>query len=511
MLVAGTVVTILIGFALDRAADRYLAQSMNRYAGDVADGVSTQMAQYGATLTDVARGVAAQSDLHRDDWEAISAGLDSERLPGVSAYSFVIPARSDQYAALQRRWRGLGATGLTFNPVGTGGDHLFIVYAKAADGGAPAPPGTDVGQVPELVEAMSLARSSEELAATGTYILLKDRALPTAQQKPSFSLVAPVVTRTGVFQGWMVLGVHGTDFLDRTLSNRSQGMVQVVLDESRSGRSVTIASALAGTVDRDPSLVRERTISVGQRVWHLSVLPTNRLRGTADTALRAVAMGSCIGGTLVVALMVAVLAEARNRAETKVEQRTAELLHDIARRKEVEQMLRERESELHHLAFHDPLTGLANRILFYDRVSHALLTHARGNQTFAVIFVDLDGFKSVNDRLGHVAGDELLCVVATRLTGCLRESDTVARFGGDEFAVVTERLAHPDDARKAAARIVEELGRPYDLEAGTARVSASVGIALNRPGDRADDVLREADLAMYTAKKAGKARFVVAG
>jgi len=164
------------------------------------------------------------------------------------------------------------------------------------------------------------------------------------------------------------------------------------------------------------------------------------------------------------------------------------------------------------LAFSDQLTGLANRGLFYDRVGHALATHAREGSTFAVFFLDLDGFKQVNDKFGHSAGDLVLRVVADRLRSCLRDSDTVARFGGDEFAVIAERLADPDDVHFTAERIVRSVREPIEVGGGReAGVTASVGIALNRPGDTADDILREADLAMYTAKTTGKSRHVLAG
>ncbi|WP_051167531.1 diguanylate cyclase domain-containing protein [Actinoplanes sp. N902-109] len=139
------------------------------------------------------------------------------------------------------------------------------------------------------------------------------------------------------------------------------------------------------------------------------------------------------------------------------------------------------------------------------------MTHGHSGESFAVIFIDLDGFEQVNDRLGHSGGDALLREVAGRLSGCLRAADTIARFGGDEFTVLTERLGDPAAARVAAARVVEAIGRPYLLEAGAAHVTASVGIAVNRPGTGADAVLRAGDLAMYTAQKAGKARYVVSG
>jgi diguanylate cyclase (GGDEF)-like protein len=155
-------------------------------------------------------------------------------------------------------------------------------------------------------------------------------------------------------------------------------------------------------------------------------------------------------------------------------------------------------------AFHDSLTGLPNRALFLDRLQHALDVAARRETELCVLFVDLDRFKAVNDSIGHAAGDELLRAVAERLSVCTRAADTAARFGGDEFAVLLEddgRGVQPD---AVAERIIAAMRRPFDVEGKEVFIGATVGIAHARdasPG--ADELLRNADLAMYRAKKAG--------
>ncbi|WP_212997231.1 sensor domain-containing diguanylate cyclase [Winogradskya consettensis] len=510
VLLAGGVVSAVVGYALARSEQRYASQSMDRYTSDVSAAVTAEVNRYGATLADMSRAVAAQSDLSRDDFRDITDGLDADRLPGASGLSFVVEVAREDLTAVQNYWRAHGAIGLTLRAAGPGTSHEFVIYSRSVDG-VPVNPGQDVDTVPVLAEALATARYGGALAATSTYVLLKDRAQAATRHEASFSLVSRVQTRTGRFRGWLVMGVHGADFLDRTISDHSQGVVRVAVNDPSGTDTMVIASTGAGAEDPDPALVRERAISVGQRVWRLTLYPTEHLLSGTDHTLRTVAIGSCLGISLVLAVLVGVLAGARNRAITQVEHATAELRRDIAHREEVEQRLRERESQLEHLAFHDHLTGLVNRSLFHERVTQALITHAAADESFAVIFIDLDGFKQVNDRLGHAGGDDLLRQVGGRLSACLRAGDTIARFGGDEFAVLTEHLADPADVRVAATRIVETVGRPYLLDAGPAGVTASVGIALNRPGNDADDILREADLAMYTAKKAGKARFVVAG
>ncbi len=166
------------------------------------------------------------------------------------------------------------------------------------------------------------------------------------------------------------------------------------------------------------------------------------------------------------------------------------------------------ERELAHQAFHDALTGLPNRALFNERVSHTLQS-ARGRGT-AVIFLDVDGFKSANDRFGHGVGDQLLQQVAARLAAVLRDSDTVARFGGDEFAILIECAHDPlDEATTAAERVLQELSQPFRLGDHELTLSASIGVAIASHDATAETLLRDADIAMYRSKAAGKARWTV--
>jgi diguanylate cyclase (GGDEF)-like protein len=162
----------------------------------------------------------------------------------------------------------------------------------------------------------------------------------------------------------------------------------------------------------------------------------------------------------------------------------------------------EAEEQLRHQAFHDPLTGLANRALFTDRVEHALVL--RGG--VAVVFLDLDDFKAVNDSLGHLAGDALLQAVALRLTGALGPGDTIARLGGDEFAVLFEEAGAAVGAADVAERVIAALQEPFDLDGREVFVTASIGIGV---GEDAEELLRSADVAMYRAKASGKAQYVV--
>ncbi len=166
---------------------------------------------------------------------------------------------------------------------------------------------------------------------------------------------------------------------------------------------------------------------------------------------------------------------------------------DISARKAFEDQLVQR-------SLHDDLTGLPNRALLRDRLRHAMAQAERQRAALAVLYLDLDGFKAVNDRLGHAAGDELLVKVANRLQACLRTTDTAARVGGDEFVVLCEFLRNDHEAGKVSERIASSLARPYELTQGRALVTVSIGLALPRRGEDPEAVLARADAAMYDVK-----------
>ncbi|GAC1477452.1 MAG: hypothetical protein NVS1B4_20160 [Gemmatimonadaceae bacterium] len=167
------------------------------------------------------------------------------------------------------------------------------------------------------------------------------------------------------------------------------------------------------------------------------------------------------------------------------------------------------ERELTHQAFHDPLTNLANRALFRDRVGHALTVAQRSGTPIAVLFLDLDEFKMVNDSLGHAVGDRLLAAAAVRLVACVRTSDTVARLGGDEFALLIEDATSVSECERVAERIAASMRQPFDLAGTEGIITTSIGIAVAAPHETADDLVRNADVAMYMAKSRGKGGYQI--
>ena len=179
------------------------------------------------------------------------------------------------------------------------------------------------------------------------------------------------------------------------------------------------------------------------------------------------------------------------------------LLVDITDRKRLE-------SKLIHDALHDPLTGLANRVLLRDHLERALARRGRSPGTIALLFVDLDDFKRINDSYGHAAGDQILVRVAERLVDTVRADDVVGRQSGDEFAVLLAQVRDPDEAAVSAKRILGELRRPILLGAHSIVVGGTIGVAVAmEPGATAEDLLTQADAAMYAAKADGKGRHAV--
>ena len=177
------------------------------------------------------------------------------------------------------------------------------------------------------------------------------------------------------------------------------------------------------------------------------------------------------------------------------------LVRDITQR-------REAEARLVHLAHYDALTGLPSRTLFRDRATHAILHAARVGRLLAVLYLDLDHFKPVNDRLGHEAGDQVLKIAAQRITGCLRATDTASRVGGDEFVVVLSDLLNTNDAFGVAKDVLAALAKPFELSGKAIRITVSVGVAIYpADGEDLDSLVKEADDAMYRAKKRGRNNF----
>ena len=254
--------------------------------------------------------------------------------------------------------------------------------------------------------------------------------------------------------------------------------------------AVAISSLYGGL---GPGLTATMLSALGSNYFFLA--PYNALFSRPEEALRL-----CI--FLSTGVIVSWLAEGRKRAEDQLRERNEELERWVARQETLEEQLR-------HKASHDHLTDLHNQQSFYEHLTGALSRARRRGSKVAVLFVDLDDFKLVNDSLGHQEGDRVLREVAERLRGCLRDADVPARFGGDEFVVLLEDVTDASRALEVAERFQTRLRIPFDV--GTRHrmyTTASIGIAVEAE-EGPQELVRAADMASYRAKKMGKARSVL--
>lgn len=346
--------------------------------------------------------------------------------------------------------------------------------------------GTGTGGVPRTVDLCKL-EVYKDLWRTRDSGMSSYRPLKLATSENTYFTIQQVVYRGGAvpatvparraaFAGWLGIAVAPQVIVDAALGDQQD--VAVRLRYGVGDDAMTFTSGDAGA---DPLATK---IDLGDG-WSATVLHRRIERSMLGGTTRTV-LASGLVLTALLGVIVAILGSQRARAERLVRVRT---------------------EELRHQALHDPLTGLANRALLADRLDNLLGRSRRAGTAPAALFLDIDGFKGVNDKLGHDAGDAVLRVVASRLTDTVRDVDTIARLGGDEFVVLVDGGASHEGPELVAERILDALRQPYDLPAagGSLPLSVSIGVAT---GDRVrgDDLLRDADLALYEAKRAGRDR-----
>jgi diguanylate cyclase (GGDEF)-like protein len=186
-------------------------------------------------------------------------------------------------------------------------------------------------------------------------------------------------------------------------------------------------------------------------------------------------------------------------------------IHNMLKVRLLYKQLEDSNRAMESLALHDPLTGLPNRRLLLDRLSLAIAHAHRNKGTMAVMYLDLDGFKQINDTLGHDAGDTLLRTVAARLLASVRQEDTVARLGGDEFMIALWELGHADNIDKLAAKVIEAVSQPYDIRGHRVNMTASIGVGIYpADGEAGETLMKRADQALFEAKRSGKNAYRIA-
>lgn len=508
-------------------------QRHERLASRVRDMLRSRVSVYVYGLRG-ARGVfSASHEVTRAEFHDYATSREPDfEFPGAIGVGFIrrVPRAELDELVARRRSEGLGDFAIKAAPGGTaagaepggerdGGD---LGAAFVIDNIEPEAPnhdaiGVDIATEGQRREAALRAMETGEATLTAPVTLVQAPTeglgylylLPVFRPGP---IPETAEARAEALIGWVFMplvmqrigrgiGEVADGELDFEIFDGEPGTGTLVYDDD-----AHLARTTAGREYEERELVWRERIALGGRTWTLIASTAPGFVHTSRLSAWLVLFGGS-AFALVLAWLVHSLAASRGRAERLAAQMTLDL--------------QAKSKELERLSMHDALTGLPNRVLLIDRIQQTLLRAERDGSHYALMFVDLDDFKRVNDTIGHQGGDQLLKTVAKRLRGALRASDTVshmdtpntvARLGGDEFVVLLQRLAAPEDVRLVAGRIIERVSAPAVVGEHTVEVGASVGLVIGAARHRsAEDLIREADLAMYEAKARGKGSVVVYG
>jgi diguanylate cyclase (GGDEF)-like protein len=425
-----------------------------------------------ATNADFKRWAQQQGAFER--YPELAGIVTIDLVPRSRLHAFEVRAKADPAGSL-------GPQGtFAIRPAGIRPYYCFVASSDGRGGPNPTPAGLDYCALfPQLIESRvsgqgyDYAVGDQHLNKMG--LLAIDTPLYRGGGVPATS-----AKRRAAFLGWTAIAVLPQVLLDSALQGH-QG-VAVALHDTSGSRFLAFT---AGHAARDATRI---TIDLrdGSTVQTYMLVASAGLFANRNS--RAVLVGGVLLSVLL-SLLVLVLATGRVRALRLVFQKTQELSYQ---------------------AMHDGLTGLPNRALVLDRATQMLARARRAHTPTATMFIDVDGFKAINDTFGHAAGDQFLRIIAERLSSVVRDTDTVGRLGGDEFVVLAEGETLFAGPELVAERILAVLRQPFELDEALGRLqscSASIGIAVGQR-DSADQLLRDADLALYQAKKAGKDRYV---
>jgi diguanylate cyclase (GGDEF)-like protein len=481
VLVVGIAVSTLGAGVSARTTDERSRHRFTTAAADVLTNGRLALQREADLVTSASALVVHNPDISNvafNEWASDMHLLDRyAEILGVTVLRPVPRAELGAYAARAAR-DPLGTSRFEM-PADVRDEYCFITASSARDTSLVPPPGFDFcgGGF-----GAPLLRSRDTGEGAFTAIVLNGAQMLGIETPMYRGNVVPTSTaaRRADFLGWVGIALTPDTVLRSALGARTNLVMELTnrgLGLHRTFRSGPIPKA------------HQRHVESFEGGWVATVYgpPTG-----GGLLANSAALALLLGGSLLSVLLagfIFFLATARARAERLVRART---------------------DELRHQALHDPLTGLANRTLIADRAQQLLARGRRLGANHAALYLDLDGFKAVNDTLGHEAGDRLLQGVAARLSGVVREADTIGRMGGDEFVVLIDGAALEAAPEMVAERILEVMRQPFELEPGHpgVRVSTSIGIAT---GDRThgDDLLRDADMAMYEAKASGKDAWVV--
>lgn len=456
---------------------------------DAVSRIAQRIAAYEQMLRGV-QGLLATTELHNrqaihDYVETLQLAANFSGIQLLGVVERVDPsARAAHVAAIRR----LGVADYSIYPPGEREVYAPIMQRESYVGRNSGPLGFDAWGNPVRRLAMERARDTGMAAITGKLQLAIDS---DAEDTPGFIMYLPlyshgqprdsVAQRRAALVGWVYAAFHMRDFMTSLYGRQAQSFAFAIYDDVTPSAAALMyrnRDAVVGTINVNQSMI------VAGHPWTLNLvaLDESATRFGRNVSLIIAVTGA--GLSLLMALLAWFMINGRARALLLAAEMT---------------------EELRHMAQHDSLTGLPNRALFSDRVASQIAYAKRHGGRFAMIFLDLDKFKPVNDNYGHGVGDLLLQQVAKRLLDSIRASDTVGRIGGDEFVLLIGELAGPDDALALAEKIRQEVRQPYRVDGHELIVSCCLGIAIY-PDDGADEITlaKRADAAMYRAKDGGR-------
>lgn len=466
--------------------------------------IEERIASYEQMLR-AARGLFEASDaVSRDDFQSFVSALMGGSAPsGLQLMAFTPLLPAGQIPGHVATRRAPGDADYAIRPGDGSGPVAPVTYIAPPTPGNRAALGHNLYADPLRRKAMLQARDSGGIAITSRIALRLD----APHNKPAFAMYLALYTRgqpddtpasrQAAVYGWVHIAFRLADLIASMPGEGSPGIALRIYDGPEALAERLMFDSEPEADSPLPRFTAIKHIEFPQHRWALQVRSTPAFElGQSNKPARIIAgAGVCV--SLLLALFTWQLVTGRARAFARAQAMTREL--------------REREEYMRHMAQHDPLTQLPNRALFSDRLQAALARARRERSRAALMFVDLDHFKPVNDACGHAVGDSLLIAATERMRECLRESDTLARVGGDEFVVLLPHIDSRDDARQVAERIRTSIALPFQIGPHQIDISASIGICIF-PEHAGDEVslMKCADTAMYQAKDAGRDRLFFA-
>jgi len=414
---------------------------------------------------------------------------------GVQAIGVVEWVPAQRKTAHLAAMRAAGFAGYAIDPDGMRSAYAPIVQREPYAGRNRAPLGGDIWLDPVRRIAVERARDSGLAAISGKVQLKLDGESAASR---SFIMYLPIYAQgephDGVDQrrahliGWVYAAFYMNDFMASLYGSQSPGLTLAMYDGTDTSEASLLyrsgGKAAGGGMSNPAALSANEYMVVAGHNWTLSLSTQEAFAQRYGRGIETLAAAAGVVLSLLLALLAWLMVNGRDRALRLAEAMT---------------------EELRHMAQHDPLTGLPNRALFRDRLDQELARAKRQQGRFAMVFLDLDYFKPINDNFGHDVGDEVLREVARRLRDSVRAADTVGRIGGDEFVVLMAQISDADSILALAEKLREALGRPFLVASHELSLSCSVGVAVY-PEDGADApaLTKGADDAMYRAKEAGR-------